>query len=139
MVVVRILLMPLVIFVLVLTLSIKPHVLILLSRMVLLRGNIDILLNAFSQCCHTQTSLCPIGLMQSLLLPISLIDFTLLFFIINHLGKSYSTLNQISYTIELLVACASLLSDLIINISFNHTQHLASSLAIQLTPKGIFV
>ena len=61
-VVVNILLVPLIITTLVMASSIRPHVLIRLSRMVLLRGNIDILLNVPSQCCHTQTSLCPIGI-----------------------------------------------------------------------------
>ena len=139
MVVVNILLMPIIISVLVMTSSIRPYVLIPFSKMVLLKGNIDILLNVPSQCCHTQTSLCPIRLMQFLLLLISLTDFSLLYFTTNLLGRSYSNLNQISYTLELLVVHASLFLDPIININFNHTQHIASFLAIQPTPKGIFV
>ena len=138
-VVVNILLVPLIITTLVMASSIRPHVLIRLSRMVLLRGNIDILLNVPSQCCHTQTSLCPIGIMQFLPLFISLTDFSLIYFTTNLLGRSYSNLNQISYTLELLAVHASLFSDPIININFIHTQHLASFLVIQPTPKGIFV
>ena len=139
MVVVNILLMPLIISTLVMTSSIRPHVLIPISRMVLLRGNIDILLNVPSQCCHTQTSLCPISLMQFLLLLISLTNFPLLYFTTNPLGRSYSNLNQISYTLELLVVHASLFLDPIIKINFNYTQHLASFLALQHIPNGIFV
>ena len=137
--VVNILLVPLIITTLVMASSIRPHVLIRLSRMVLLRGNIDILLNVPSQCCHTQTSLCPIGIMQFLPLFISLTDFSLLYFTTNLLGRSYSNLNQISYTLELLAVHASLFSDPIININVIHTQHLAPFLVIQPTPKGIFV
>lgn len=128
-----------IIFVLVMASYIRPHVLILLSRMALLRESIGISLNVLLPCYHIPIFLCPTSHMQLPLPLISLIDFPLLYFKTNHLGSFCFSPNQICFTLEHLVVHASLFLNLIINTNFNHTLSLTFSLAILRTQRVIFV